>query len=103
LPAEDDALLRVLAASSLLFDAIPGDAGFGCHDTGRRVAHSSDDGFATSRLICPTEQIGLIDFTAFTSRTRPHSAKTRARKNEFRELIQADLGCQFTTPKYFSF
>jgi hypothetical protein len=32
-----------------------------------------------------------------------NSAKTRARKGEFREPIQADLGCRFSTPKYFTF
>jgi len=32
-----------------------------------------------------------------------NSAKTRARKNEFRELIQSDWGCQFVTHKYFYF
>jgi hypothetical protein len=79
LPVEDDALLRVLAASSLLFDAKPGDAGFECHDPGRRVAYSSDDGFAAGRLICPTGQIDLIDSTAFTSRTRPQTAPKRVR------------------------
>ena len=32
-----------------------------------------------------------------------NSAKTRARENEFHELIQADLGCQSAKHKYFSF
>ena len=30
-------------------------------------------------------------------------AKTRAHKNEFCELIQSDLGCRFSTLKYFAF
>jgi hypothetical protein len=32
-----------------------------------------------------------------------NGAKTRARRNEFRELIQADLGCQSSAHKYFAF
>jgi hypothetical protein len=32
-----------------------------------------------------------------------NGAKTRARRNEFRELIQADLGRRFSTHKNFTF
>jgi len=32
-----------------------------------------------------------------------NSAKTHARKNEFRKLIQADSGCRLATHKHFYF
>jgi hypothetical protein len=54
------------------------------------------------KLIRPTSRICSI-FLAIASDTGLFVAKTRARKNEFRELIQSDLGCQLATPKYFSF
>jgi hypothetical protein len=54
------------------------------------------------KLIRPTSTICSI-FLAIASDTGLFVAKTRARKNEFRELIQSDLGCQLATPKYFSF
>jgi hypothetical protein len=77
-----------------------------CGDDSVVIHHSSKLTQALARrryaLICPSGksvQFCPMSFRANASR----GEKLRAPKNEFRELIQSDLGCQFSTHKYFSF